>query len=252
MAGPGLDIERYHRQGYLAGITIYPENGCGALLQLYERLRHLLPTGAATELMDWWHVRDRELWEVCTEPKTLDCVEAILGPDFYLWGTQFFCKDPGDTKTVPWHQDGLYWPLAPQQTATVWLAFTDSHPQNGAMKVIPGTHRHRLRHVDSGRDTDVLDKAVAEVREEDAVFVTLKAGQISLHDGQIVHGSEPNRSGRLRCGLTMRFSAGEVKVDTAVWPFFKSFWVRGEDRWGHNPVGEPPTEPMTEFASVTP
>ena len=38
-----------------------------------------------------------------------------------------------------------------------------------------------------------------------------KAGEISLHDGAIIHGSLPNRSDRRRCGLTLRFIPAHVR-----------------------------------------
>ncbi len=47
-------------------------------------------------------------------------------------------------------------------------------------------------------------------RASDAVPLLLKAGEISLHDGNIIHGSGPNNSDRLQCGLTIRYAASEV------------------------------------------
>lgn len=253
MAEVALDLELYHRQGFLAGLPIFSELEVPALLALYHRLRGLLPAGMSTQQMDWWHGEDSALWEICTHPQILDYVAAILGEDFYLWGTQFFSKDPGDGKTTPWHQDAFYWPLAPHKAVTVWLAFTNSDAENGAMRVAPGTHRAgRLQHVKSHSTADVLEMELAHgaFRVEDAVPLVLKAGQISLHDDNIVHGSAANCSTRLRCGLTMRYSAGEVKCNLAVWPFFKAYWMRGVDRWQHNPVGTPPSHLMTRYIKI--
>ena len=253
MAGVDIDLELYHHQGFLAGFQIFEEDECPRLLELYWRLRKLLPSGMSTQEMDWWHATDRELWELCKHPKILDYVESILGPDFFLWGTQFFSKEPGDGKTTPWHQDAFYWPLSPHKAATVWLAFSDSDEGNGAMMVVPGSHRAgKLKYRKTTQDSDVLDMVLehGEFRESNAVPLILKAGQISLHDDNIIHGSAPNHSERLRCGLTMRYSAGEVRGDLSVWPFFKAFWVRGVDRWGHNPVGVPPKGEMTHYIQV--
>ena len=253
MAGVDIDLELYHRRGYLVGFQIFEEHECQPLLELYWRLRKLLPPGMSTQEMDWWHATDKELWKLCTHPRILDYVESILGPDFYLWGTQFFSKEPGDGKTTPWHQDAFYWPLSPHKAVTVWLAFSDSDEGNGAMMVVPGSHRAgRLKYRKTTLDSDVLDMVLehGEFRESDAVPLILKAGQISLHDDNIIHGSAPNHSERLRCGLTMRYSAGEVRCDLSVWPFFKSFWVRGVDRWDHNPVGVPPKGEMAHYIQV--
>ena len=253
MAEVDIDLELYHRQGFLAGFQIFEEDECPRLLELYWRLRKLLPSGMSTQEMDWWHATDRELWELCKHPRILDYVESILGPDFFLWGTQFFSKEPRDGKTTPWHQDAFYWPLSPHKAVTVWLAFSDSDEGNGAMMVVPGSHRAgKLKYRKTTQDSDVLDMVLehGEFRESNAVPLILKAGQISLHDDNIIHGSAPNYSDRLRCGLTMRYSAGEVRGDLSVWPFFKAFWVRGVDRWGHNPVGVPPKGEMTHYIQV--
>jgi hypothetical protein len=97
-----------------------------------------------------------------------------------------------------------------------------------------------------------METEEGEFRLSDAVTLELDAGQCSLHDDNIVHGSAANTSDQIRCGLTIRFSAGEVQCDTRVWPFFKAYWVRGRDRWHHNPVGDPPRELLTRFEQVTP
>lgn len=248
------DLQFYQSQGYLKGFQIISSSQLPQLLSLYRRLRKLLPEGTSTQQMDWWHTTDQELWEICRHPQILDYVEAILGPNFYLWGSQFFSKEPGDGLTTPWHQDTYYWPLEPHQTVTVWLAFTDTDQENSAMQVIPGSHRiGPIRHKQSTTKSDVLNMQVTADRfaPSEAVWLDLKAGQISLHDDRIIHGSSPNNSQRLRCGLTMRYSTGKVKCDLSVWPFFKAFWVRGHDRWKHNPIGIPPVANMTQYIQVT-
>ena len=249
-----IDLEHFREKGYLTGLGAFRPEERSHLFAVYRRLRALLPPGVPADRMDWWHARDRELWEICRAPRILDWVAEILGPDFYLWGSQFFCKDPGDARTVPWHQDAFYWPLSPPRSLTVWVAVSDADEENGAMQVLPGTHRHRLPHAATGREGDVLDSGIdpGAIDPSGAVSLVLEAGQASIHDDRIAHGSGRNRSGRPRLGLTIRFSAGEVRCDTSVWPFFKAFWCRGRDRWGHNPAGAPPTSNMSEFENVTP
>ena len=76
--------------------------------------------------MDWWHATDQELWQVCKHLPILDYVQAVLGPDFYLWGSQFFSKEPGDRRTTPdWLSltSSLYWKRA--TTLQFHLALSD-------------------------------------------------------------------------------------------------------------------------------
>ena len=249
-----IDVAAYQRQGFIGPLPVLTDEEVGRAQKLYERLQALVPAGQSTMAIDWWHQLDRELYELCTHPRILDYVEQIVGSDFYLWGSQFFAKEPGADTTVPWHQDAFYWPIQPHRAVTVWLAVNDSFPENGAMKVIPGSHTKRMSHKPSTRNSDVLDVQAddQEFSEADAVHLCMKAGECSLHDDNIVHGSSGNTSNVRRCGLTIRYSAGEAKCDVSVWPFFKAYWVRGVDRWQHNPLGDPPQDLLTEFRSVTP
>ena len=84
------------------------------------------------------------------------------------------------------------------------------------MSVIPGSHRLGiLEHAKSARagnllsiNQEVPDGLVDEAR---AVSMPLRAGQMSLHDGMLLHGSHPNRSTRRRCGLAVRFTTPDVR-----------------------------------------
>jgi non-heme Fe2+,alpha-ketoglutarate-dependent halogenase len=172
----------------------------------------------------------------------LDYVEDLLGPDFFLWGSNFFIKEPRSHSTVGWHQDAYYWPLNPHESLTVWLAFDDSTVENGAMNVIPGSHRAGLlKHVRVQRsDTDsvlMLECERGQFREDGAVDVTLKAGEVSIHDDKLVHGSPANPSDHRRAGLTLRYSRTNVKCDLSVNPHFKAYLCRGVDRYHYNPQG---------------
>jgi non-haem Fe2+, alpha-ketoglutarate-dependent halogenase len=151
------------------------------------------------------------------------------------WGQQYFCKMPGDGKPVSWHQDASYWPLTPARTVTMWLAVDDADRENGAMQVIPRTHT--LGHLEfdlSGADEDsVLPqkiKGIADLGEP--VYFELKAGEISLHADMLVHGSDPNRSNRRRCGLTIRYASTEVRSLDDGWNK-NSIVCRGADSAGH-------------------
>ena len=175
----------------------------------------------------------------------LDYVEDVLGPNFYLWGSNFFIKPPHSSSTVGWHQDTYYWPLEPKISATVWLAFEDVNEENAAMQVIPGSHTAGLLKHSRSSDTDsvlTLECERGQFREDSAVSLNLKAGQISIHDDKLVHGSPANHSNRRRAGLTVRYSTTEVKCDLSVNPHFRTYLCRAMDEYRHNPVGTVPTQ----------
>ncbi len=153
---------------------------------------------------------------MATDPVVLDYVADILGADFVLWGTHFFCKMPSDGKTVSWHQDASYWPMTPSRTVTLWLAIDDSNADNGCMQVIPGSHHHghltwRESH---SSENNVLDQTVDKPEQygESPVDLELRASEISMHSDLLLHGSGVNTSDRRRCGLTMRYAATNVRA----------------------------------------
>jgi ectoine hydroxylase-related dioxygenase (phytanoyl-CoA dioxygenase family) len=63
------------------------------------------------------------------------------------------------------------------------------------------------------------------------VDVELKAGEISLHSDLLVHGSQPNRSQRRRCGLTLRYCPPDVHAYLG-WNAM-AITCRGKDPSGH-------------------
>ena len=76
-----------------------------------------------------------------------------------------------------------------------------------------------------------------QIDEGSVRTLDMKAGEISLHDSRLIHGSGPNTSDRRRCGVTMRYCPPEVKCDLSVWPTFEAYWARGVDAYRNNPLG---------------
>ena len=89
--------------------------------------------------------------ELVRNPKILDAVEQVIGPDILCWLTNFFIKEPGDGGFVSWHQDATYWGLEPHdRIITAWLALSDAPVESGAMKFLAGSHRGgQLAHGDT-------------------------------------------------------------------------------------------------------
>ena len=63
----------------------------------------LLEPGESTKDIREWHETSTYLNEICMNPKILELVGGILGPNFYYWASNFFIKDPHSMSTVGWH-----------------------------------------------------------------------------------------------------------------------------------------------------
>jgi len=236
----------YHQNGYLIGLpAIYTPAEMQVINAGLPNLLALLrPDETAKDIREW-HETSTYLYDIGMNPNILDLAESILGPNFYLWASSFFIKEPFSTATVGWHQDAYYWPMKPHHSVTVWLAFDDVDEENGGMKIIPGSHRAGLLQHTRREKTDsiiTLELESGTFREADAVQFKLKAGEVSLHDDRAAHGSPANPSSRRRAGLTIRYSGTEVKNDMAVNPNFKTYLCRGVDEYHLNPAGVPPTQ----------
>ncbi len=179
--------------------------------------------------------RDDPFWiRLVSDDRLLDIAERFIGPDIALFAAHYICKTPRTGKPVLWHQDGGFWPLEPMEVVTLWLAVTESDPDNGCLKVIPGTHRMQLEEMRERDDVDsVLGKEVdMPVDESQAVEFVLQPGDVSVHHPNIVHGSEANASDRWRRGLTIRYIPTSTRITDP--EAGSAFLLRGQAKEGVN------------------
>ncbi len=242
-------IEAYERDGFLNGIRVMSDREVTRYRDSFDALEAREGREKAENGLFDRHFEERFIWQIATHSKILDCVTAILGPNVFLLSTHFFCKYGPREKFVAWHQDLRYWGMEPPIEVSAWYAVDDSDRGNGCMRVIPSVHRDRLLdHGKSNQKGNLLsinqEVEVTAQEEETAVDCILKAGEMSLHDGMLIHGSLPNRSTRRRCGLTVRYipthikplAAGPIGTDMKWRPIL----ARGTDDEKNFDVHEPP------------
>ena len=114
-------------------------------------------------------------------PQLLELVRYVLGPEIKLSSLNARSADPGTDVGQPLHVDMAalpdekgYWVCN-----TVWM-LDDFTPENGATRMVPGTHR-------SGRrPQDVLDDPMAS--HPDEVLLIGKAGSVAVMNAHMWHG----------------------------------------------------------------
>lgn len=131
------------------------------------------------------------------------------------WGSGFVISKPPHSPPLFWHQDGRFWdePVCyTTQTIQCFLMIylVDTTPQNGCLRVIPGSHvrRHALH--------DKLDEAHGEAlgkmedpqhlafqRAEGEVDVPVRAGDVVMGSAQLLHAAHGNQSDRRRTNITL-------------------------------------------------
>ena len=81
--------------------------------------------------------------------------------------------------------------------------------RDGCLRVVPGSHRARteFHHRTDERpiSRSIASSTEGQFDEASAEDVVLKAGQMSLHDVFMIHGSRANRSPRRRAGFAIRY-----------------------------------------------
>ncbi len=233
--------KRYQEDGLLTGIPVLDSERANRFRTHFDALeRKEGRERCAIGLLDR-HFDLKFIWEIATDPVILDVIENVIGPNIHLLATHFFCKyGPESKKFVAWHQDVTYWGLEPPEAATAWYAVDDSDVENGCMRAIPGSHKSGIRthgkSQEAGNLLSINQEIAVTTREEtSAVDMPLKAGEISLHDGALIHGSLPNRTPRRRCGLTLRYIRTSTKQpqSNSRGQGYRAVLVRGMDKESH-------------------
>ena len=181
--------------------------------------------------------------ELVRHPNVLDAVESVIGPNILIYHLTSWFKEPNDGAHVSWHQDGTYFGLEPPAQVTAWIALTDSTPEMGCIKLLPGSHLIGQRpHRDTFSAGNLLSRGQTIEHKLDytnSVLMPLKAGQVSLHHTHTVHSSEPNLTHRRRIGIGVSYIpthcrlVNDVRVTAAL--------VRGHDEYGHFDLEPRPT-----------
>ncbi|NQZ69195.1 MAG: phytanoyl-CoA dioxygenase family protein [Lentisphaeria bacterium] len=235
-----MDIKsKFEEEGYVSPLDALSANEVLHYRECFDELEAEVGKDKAQISLSYKEFEYPWIWELATHEKILDRVQEVYGEDIVFIATHFFCKYPEKEKThyVAWHQDATYWGIKPSETITVWLALDDVDVENGCMQVIP--HSHKLGILEHGKgDEESNLLSINQAIDEDlfspdtAVNLCMKAGQLSLHEGRTIHGSQSNLSDRRRCGLTIRYIRPNVVLEgeNERW---NPVLLRGEDRYGH-------------------
>jgi len=127
-------------------------------------------------------------------PRIVALLDALLLPNWLLSTCQSIRLHPGETEQ-PWHtDDGFY--LVPRPRAgrlavsTIW-AIDDFTDDNGATRVVPGSHRWGHEHPDE--------------HPHDEVAAVMPAGSAIVFDAALWHRGGANRSTGTRLAISPQY-----------------------------------------------
>jgi ectoine hydroxylase-related dioxygenase (phytanoyl-CoA dioxygenase family) len=144
--------------------------------------------------------RDRIFEQVPVQEKILPIIEGVLDRGCLVSSLSSIDIGPGET-AQPLHADDQLIPLPKPHVSiicnTMW-ALTDFTVENGATRVVRGSHRQ-----------DRSPQPFGEMVEP--IAATMKAGSVLVFDGSIWHGGGANTTSGRRIGLAMNYCAGWIR-----------------------------------------
>ena len=154
-----------------------------------------------------------------TNPRLLDAVETIVGPEIYSNPTQHVRIKPPesflthDGTIVPeicqtiWHQDlGTVMPEADEsRILTVWIPVTRATKENGCMLVAPGSHKGGLATHCHDPRASYSRQAIPERLVGDRIPLEMDPGDVLFLTKLTKHASLPNLSQDIRWSVDLRY-----------------------------------------------
>ena len=135
-------------------------------------------------------------------PRVLECMEHVLGPEFKLSSLNVRAADPFSDCGQPLHADSGavadergYWVCN-----SVWM-LDDFTAENGAIRMVPGSHKWRQL------PQDALADPVAPHPGE--AMLTGKAGTVVVMNAHMWHGATANRTDRQRRAMHAFYTRGD-------------------------------------------
>jgi hypothetical protein len=186
---------------------------------------------------------------VALESPIPDIVTELIGPSINFHHSKLNLKGSRIGAPVEVHQDAAFYPHSNDDVLAVGLLLDDATEENGALAVLPGSHRGLIH-----THFDAQGAFVGCMRREDierldrsrAPLLTLPAGSIHIHHYRLVHWSAPNTSTGERRLLINAYSAADavsLMPDTTGSPLFGTL-VRGTPpRVIRRTAGEMPLPP---------
>lgn len=125
--------------------------------------------------------------------RLFDVVESLIGPAFAAQ-SMFYFKPPS-ARGQALHQDNAFLQAHPETCVAAWIAIDDCDGENGALRVVPGSHQIQLLCLEPADEALSFTSAQVPVPQDVEIVQTeMRAGDVLFFHGSMVHGSNPNTS----------------------------------------------------------
>lgn len=191
-----FDRDELHRDGYILLRDAIPSEWLDPLRATFDA--NVVPSHQwrVPRGMDWRHALldlDPTIQAVCRLPSLLEAVGELIGERFLIGQVEGREPLPGCG------QQGLHrdlFMLRPGDTVNALAYFDDFGPDNGATRLVPGTHRS----APGAPPIDLCD-------ESRSLHIRGHAGDVLVFDADLVHAASLNRSGTRRRTILIGYFA---------------------------------------------
>ena len=224
-------IEQYHDEGFISPVRVISEAQALSIKSQLEQVEAEFPDEINAESRNNLHLSFAFLDALAHNKIIVDAMEDLIGPDIALWASVMFIKEPSSKQYVSWHQDATYMGLDSIDFPTPWIALSPSNIETGCMTMIAGSHHSEIQnHEDTFAENNILTRGqvISNIDRSKAVDLILEPGEMSIHHGAIIHGSQPNKSNQRRIGFSLQsFVPPSIKQVIG-----KNIWthIRGQKR----------------------
>ena len=234
------DIETYKHDGFLGPVRLISPEEAAAALRETERYEREVGPMEALHMKS--HIYFSWLWKIARDPRVLDAITKIMGPNVLVLASRLWIKNPGTEQFVSWHQDVNYFGIEPANvTSNVWIALTDASVEAGCMRFLPGSHTQGLIDHEITMDANNLltrGQTVHGVDVTKSLAVPLAPGEASFHHGNLLHCSPPNQTNGRRIGYSLILLPTYVKSTTGR---RTATLLCGKDEYGYWDLDPEPT-----------
>ena len=144
-----------------------------------------------------------------SDPRLVQRLVQLFGEDVVLTLAHHNCvmtKHPDFGTATGWHRDIRYWSFAQPDLISVWFALGAEDGNNGALKVIPGSHRLTLL----PEQLDELDFLRPEVEANrplvaQGITVELQQGDVLFFHSRLFHAAGRNESDRVKMSAVFAY-----------------------------------------------
>lgn len=121
-------------------------------------------------------------------------LQDLFGEEPLAAQSMLYFKPPG-ARGQALHQDNFYLRVEPGTCIAAWIPLDAADPENGGLKVAPGSHRMDIVCPEEADPEQSFTRDYVPLPPDlEAVPLTLNPGDVLFFNGSLVHGSEPNRS----------------------------------------------------------